>query len=116
MYIYGRIMTKLRVLPHTVIIILTTDLLSAFGRFCLYSTNSAFSIEIKDRKLTSFFILHLFNGTVRLISMNYLFALGFENVHRLPIIHGSLQLYHSCVHVRHGRNAEIPGLLLHFMG
>lgn len=56
MYTYGRRMTKSRVFSHPVIIILTNDLVSVFGKFCLYNMNSAFSIEIKDRKLTSFCI------------------------------------------------------------
>lgn len=42
--------------------------------------------------------------------------LGLKNIHRLPVLHGFVQFHHPCLHVRDGRNAEILGFLLHFVG
>lgn len=39
-----------------------------------------------------------------------------KGVHRLSGLHGSFQLHHSRLDVRHRGDAEVPGLLLHHVG
>lgn len=46
----------------------------------------------------------------------YLSILGLKDVHRLPVVYGPVQFHYPGLHVRHSRNAEVSGVLLHFLG
>lgn len=46
----------------------------------------------------------------------YIYFVVSEDVYRLPLLHGALQLHHPCIHVRHCGDAEVPGFLIYQMG